>query len=264
MKHKHIAFGQYAQVHTGTDNTAKARSVAAIVLFQKNDRGGYAFMSLDTGNILHSSIWTQLPITTDIIQKVETVVKDMVNVDVLLKSIDNHLDNEAIRHVRKEDIIDGNQSQEGNSPTHQEQNSTTDVQQDEVIKQEESQSIFQQETVTEATQQQENVDNIDAIQQEMVNFDDVSAIQEQRQQFENKPEPIILERNIVEHTQTEHVLSDNININEEQEKEMMDFLQAQNMANERNVPEILIEDCKALEASYSIKEQNHNKTYNDV
>ena len=35
MHHRHIAFGQYVQVHTGTDNTARSCFVATIALYQK-------------------------------------------------------------------------------------------------------------------------------------------------------------------------------------------------------------------------------------
>jgi len=81
MRLRRIAYGQYAQVHTGTDRTAQARSVDAIALNQKNDHEGYAFMSLETVNILHSNIWTRLPITPDIIEKVQSLAKAMIDVN---------------------------------------------------------------------------------------------------------------------------------------------------------------------------------------
>ena len=45
-------------------------------------------MILETGNILHLNVWTQLPIKPEIIHNVETVVKKIINVDELLKTID--------------------------------------------------------------------------------------------------------------------------------------------------------------------------------
>ena len=52
---KQIAYGQYAQVHDGTDNTAKLKSVYAIAMYQKNDRKKYAFMNLEIGSLIHSN-----------------------------------------------------------------------------------------------------------------------------------------------------------------------------------------------------------------
>ena len=55
---KTIAFGQFAEVHDGTDNTKKPRTVPAIAMFQNNDRGGFAFMSLETGRCINSYVFT--------------------------------------------------------------------------------------------------------------------------------------------------------------------------------------------------------------
>ena len=75
FKHLKLSFGQYCQVHDGTDNSQKARSIDAIALRPKNDSGSYYFTSLDTGRRIHSNNWTELSITDDIIAKVEAIAK---------------------------------------------------------------------------------------------------------------------------------------------------------------------------------------------
>jgi len=71
-----ITFGSFVQVHVGTDNTTKSRSVGAIALRAANERGEYYFMSLLTGKQLHAYNWTELPIDDCIINRVETMAKD--------------------------------------------------------------------------------------------------------------------------------------------------------------------------------------------
>ena len=110
---KRIAYGQYAQVHDGTDNTAKLRSVYGIAMYQKNEREGYAFMNLDTGNLIHSNTWTPLPITQQVIERVETIAKEMINVNELIEDIDKLLNNKIMRHVqRQEDPSNKNNNNE--------------------------------------------------------------------------------------------------------------------------------------------------------
>ena len=41
---RRINFGQYAEIHDGTTNTAKERTVEAIAMYPTNDREGFAFM----------------------------------------------------------------------------------------------------------------------------------------------------------------------------------------------------------------------------
>ena len=53
LNHKHIIFGSYAVVYTGTKNDIKRRSVPAITLNKSNDHGGHYFLSLYTGKRLH-------------------------------------------------------------------------------------------------------------------------------------------------------------------------------------------------------------------
>lgn len=68
-----LDFGQYCQVHDGTDNTQSAQSVGAIALCPKNTQGSYYFMSLATGKQIHSNNWVELAITPEVIACVEAL-----------------------------------------------------------------------------------------------------------------------------------------------------------------------------------------------
>jgi len=48
-----LSFGAYCEVYMGTTNDGTPRSVSSIALRPSNERGGYYFMSLDTGRRLH-------------------------------------------------------------------------------------------------------------------------------------------------------------------------------------------------------------------
>ena len=71
MNVKRISYGSYAMVYIGTKNTLKARSVPGIALKDSNDTGGFYFMSLFTGKKIHSYKWEELPITDEVIARVE-------------------------------------------------------------------------------------------------------------------------------------------------------------------------------------------------
>ena len=67
-----IRTGLYAQVHINASitNTPKARTVVGIALYQADENGSWYFMSLETGERLHSNNWIELPISDDIIRRV--------------------------------------------------------------------------------------------------------------------------------------------------------------------------------------------------
>ena len=92
-------------MHDGTNNTAKLRSVYGIAMYQNNKREGYAFMNLDTESLIHSNTWTQLPITQQVIERIETIAKEMISVCELIEEIDKWLNNEIKCYVqRPEDL----------------------------------------------------------------------------------------------------------------------------------------------------------------
>ena len=116
-----ISYGQYAQIHDGTDNTSKQRSVPAIALYQKNEREGFAFMSLETGCITHSNVWTQLPITHEVIERVESIAKEMIEVDDLLQDIDAHLNDVVLRQIQRQEDVTQTEIEEENNNNDQDE-----------------------------------------------------------------------------------------------------------------------------------------------
>ena len=68
LSHKRVNFGQYVEIHDGTDNTASDRSVGAIAMYSTNEREGFAFMCLTTGRYRHSNIWSVKPITDEVVK----------------------------------------------------------------------------------------------------------------------------------------------------------------------------------------------------
>ena len=68
-----VSFGAYAQVYDTTDNSPRPRSVGAIALRPSNGRGGYYFMSVESGKRIHSNQWTELPIPPHVIKLVESL-----------------------------------------------------------------------------------------------------------------------------------------------------------------------------------------------
>ena len=72
---KHIAFGAYAMIYNGTANNMTSRTVPAIALKPSNQHGGSFFMSLLTGQRLHAYLWQELPISDEVINRVEELAK---------------------------------------------------------------------------------------------------------------------------------------------------------------------------------------------
>ena len=64
---KRVMFGSHAMVYVGTDNSMDTRAVPSIAMEQSNIFGGYRFLSLETGKVLHSNKWVSVPINDDVI-----------------------------------------------------------------------------------------------------------------------------------------------------------------------------------------------------
>ena len=66
-------FGEYVQIHVTekVTNTMKSRTIGAIVLGPRNIQGQYNFMSLETGEQRDGRVVTKLPITQEVIDRVE-------------------------------------------------------------------------------------------------------------------------------------------------------------------------------------------------
>ena len=67
---KIIPFGSYAMVYTSTSNNMKSRAIEGIALSSAGPKGGYYFLSLQTGKRIHGYSWTTLPITDAVINDV--------------------------------------------------------------------------------------------------------------------------------------------------------------------------------------------------
>ena len=53
MGHRKLAFGTYMMVQFGTTNTMKSRRILEIELKASNNSGGYNFMNIFTGKLMH-------------------------------------------------------------------------------------------------------------------------------------------------------------------------------------------------------------------
>jgi len=74
-------------------------------MYPTNDREGFAFMCLKTGRFRHSKNWTQLPITDEIIQRVETIAKDLVNVKKLMEEIDDYVNEQIMKGATRQEEL---------------------------------------------------------------------------------------------------------------------------------------------------------------
>ena len=73
-KHCRIEFGSYAQVHEEHDNSMVSRTTGAISLGPTgNSQGSYFFLSLVSGRSINRGRWSELPITEDVIRRVNAI-----------------------------------------------------------------------------------------------------------------------------------------------------------------------------------------------
>ena len=100
-----LDFGQYCEVHDGTDNSQRPRSIGAIALRPKyQSSGSYYFMSLESGRKVHSNNWIELGITDAVIARVEQLaIQDGVD-----PMIDGELNFEWAPGVPILDVFDDN------------------------------------------------------------------------------------------------------------------------------------------------------------
>lgn len=73
-----VDFGAYCQVHDEPDpsNTNQSRTTGAIALHaSSNIHHSYYFLSLTTGKVLHRRAWTVLPMSNDVIKRLETLAE---------------------------------------------------------------------------------------------------------------------------------------------------------------------------------------------
>ena len=80
IQQKRVPFGAYAQVWIGTKNNMTSRAVPGIALRASNDKGGCYFMSLYTGRRINSYVWNELPISDEIVERVEALAGNKPNI----------------------------------------------------------------------------------------------------------------------------------------------------------------------------------------
>ena len=77
-KHYKLNFGSYVQTHeeNAPRNSMATRTIGAITLGPDNSQqGGYWFMSLNTGKKIHRRNWTPLPMSDEVVSRVEQLGK---------------------------------------------------------------------------------------------------------------------------------------------------------------------------------------------
>ena len=75
LSQKRLPFGAYAQVWIGTQNNMTQRAVPGIALKASNSKGGFYFMSLYTGKRINSYVWDELPISDEVIERIEEIAE---------------------------------------------------------------------------------------------------------------------------------------------------------------------------------------------
>jgi hypothetical protein len=88
-----LEFGTYVQVYDGTSNDTKSRTLGAIATNPTgNSSGDYYFMSLATGHRIQRRSWTVLPISDNVISRVEGIAFNeempLINTDPILNEYD--------------------------------------------------------------------------------------------------------------------------------------------------------------------------------
>ena len=79
LSKKQIRFGGYVQIWGGTTNTLKERSIGAIALNRSNENGGWYFMALMTGRVWNTNQFLEIPISDDVIDRVDNMSKVLSN-----------------------------------------------------------------------------------------------------------------------------------------------------------------------------------------
>jgi hypothetical protein len=75
-KHCRVEFGQYVQTHEKHDKSMARRTIGALALHPTgNQQGGYYFYSLMTGQRLHRTHWTELPMPAEVKDRVHALAR---------------------------------------------------------------------------------------------------------------------------------------------------------------------------------------------
>jgi len=119
-----LPFGAYVQVHDDLDitNTMESRTTGAINLGPTgNLQGTHRFLSLKTGELLARRRWTELPVPSDVIHRVEEMAGESEDVLRSLTDVEgddydhgDQNDDTAEEDVTNHDTVDGEKSNEEN------------------------------------------------------------------------------------------------------------------------------------------------------
>lgn len=75
-KHCVIPFGEFVQTHDQNKNTMASRKIDTIALRPTgNAQGGYYFYFLQTGRPINCNRWTEIPMTADVVQRVQKITQ---------------------------------------------------------------------------------------------------------------------------------------------------------------------------------------------
>jgi hypothetical protein len=99
-----IPFGAYAQVHDdqSVTNTMASRTTGAISLGSTgNAQGTYRFMSLRTGDIIVRRTWTELPIPSEVIDRMTEITTNEIDYEDYQHDLEEY-DNEDEEQVQFE------------------------------------------------------------------------------------------------------------------------------------------------------------------
>jgi len=109
-----LPFGAYAQVYEDREitNTMLPRTTGAINLGPSNLRGGHKFLSLETGEILMRRRWTEMPVPTDVVARLEEMSSDPNDSlhDYIIDNIDDNMNDDE--RDNSEDVGNMNEEEE--------------------------------------------------------------------------------------------------------------------------------------------------------
>jgi hypothetical protein len=100
-----LAFGDYVEVHTGTDNTSRERSVPCIALYPVgNATGTWQFWNLRTKRYIRHSTWVRMQsstLITDIINNIADEEQVRTQDDLTNSNVEKN-NNEEENNIREE------------------------------------------------------------------------------------------------------------------------------------------------------------------
>ena len=128
LSQNRLPFGAYAQVWIGTKNNMTERAVPGIALQASNSKGGFYFMSLYTGKRLNSYVWEELPISDEVIERVEELAEQQKQPDLIngIPTFEWTPHTQRVEHEDRDEEQDNTQRVENEDRDEQQDNQSTD------------------------------------------------------------------------------------------------------------------------------------------